>query len=258
MSNETLTQMAVNLLEAIDNDEILNQKGTSAIVKLIKGDAARATIRHAIVSTGSDKVRFVEGLKAVLAHYNSGASISVRPLCDDAAIDGSSGKTLERNIIPLLVELGVIIKAGERSYHWQAAHLIGHKPSLLDTVLSSFAATPEKLAVKAASERAYAEKCKLAADTKRETYALRRKEAAIRTQAAIQQADELAAANPTPASWLDSVKANPLPVAFVLLMVVGIAASMTTPNQAQPSPLLAAMPSPNGSPTLDPRILAGE
>ena len=112
--------------------------------------------------------------------------------------------------------------------------------------------------MKAAAERAYAEKCKLAADTKRETYALRRKEAAIRTQAAIKQADELAAANPTPASWLDSVKANPLPVAFVLLMVVGIAASMTTPNQAQPSPLLAAMPSPNGSPTLDPRILAGE
>lgn len=258
MSNETLTQMAVNLLEAIDNDEILNQKGTNAIVKLIKGDAARATVRHAIVSTGSDKGRFVEGLKAVLAQYKSGASISVRTLCDDAAIEGSSGKTLERNIIPLLVELGIIIKVGERSYHWQAAELIGNKPGLLDALKASLANTPEKLAVKAAADRAYAEKRKLAADTKRETYALRRKEAAIRTQAAIQQADELAAANPTPASWLDSVKANPLPVAFVLLLAVGIVSSMTTPNQVQPSPLLSAMPSPNGSPTLDPRILAGE
>lgn len=259
MNNEPLNQMTVNLLEALDKDEILNQKGVVAIVKLIKGDTARATIRHAIKSTGSDKAQFVEGLKGIISQYNSSAAISVRDIGRQAATaTNAPQRMIEEKIIPLLVELGVICKTGEKSYHWQSAELIGNKPGLLDALKASVANTPEKLAVKAAAERAYAEKCKLAADTKRETYALRRKEAAIRTQAAIQQADELAANNPAPASWFDSVKANPVPAAFVLLLVIGVGASMTTPDQAQPSPLLSAMPSPNGSPTLDPRILAGE
>lgn len=258
MNTETLNDMQSELLEALSKDEMLNKKGLSAIAKLIKTDDARATIRHAIKSSNSDKAQFVEGMKRILCQYNTSAAISMRSLCDEAATSDMSGKSIERNIIPLLIELGIIIRTGERSSYWQAYDKIGHKPGLLDTVLSSFAATPEKLAAKAESERAYAEKCKLDTARKAEAFAQRRKESAARAMNYTKEADTLAASLPAqPATLGDKVKANPAAALLAGLLAVGVIASVLTAEQ-QPhlnAPLLADV---NGAPTLDPRILAGE
>lgn len=258
MNIETLNEMQSELLDALSKDEILNKKGLSAIAKLIKSDDARAVIRHAIKSSNSDKAQFVEGMKRVLCQYNTSAAISMRSLCDEAAANDMSGKSIERNIIPLLIELGIIVKTGERSSYWQAYDKIGHKPCLLDTVLSSFAATPEKLAAKAESERAYAEKLKLETAKKAEAFAQRRKESAARAMNYTKEADALAASLPgQPETISDKVKANPAAAVLIALLAVGVGAAVMTsePQQQALTPLIANV---NGSPTLDPRILEGE
>jgi hypothetical protein len=179
-------------------------------------------------------------------------------LCEQASTEKVSRKFLEEKAIPLLAELGVIVRTGERSSYWQAYDKIGHKPGLLDTVLSSFAATPEKLAAKAESERAYAEKCKLDTARKAEAFAQRRKEALMRTVNAAQEADKLTASLPVqPATIGDKIKANPAAAVLIALIAVGIGAAVMTsePQQQALTPLIANV---NGSPTLDPRILEGE
>ena len=258
MNTETLNQMTVNLLESLDKDELLNQKGISAIVSLIKRDDSRATIRHTIKTNGGDKVHYVEGMKALISHYDTSAAISMRGLCEQSATEKVSRKFLEEKIVPLLTELGVIVRAGERSSYWQAYNKIGHKPGLLDTVLSSFAATPEKLAAKAETQRAYAEKLKLDTAKKAEAFAQRRKEALMRTVNATKEADTLTASLPgQPETLGDKVKANPAAAVLIGFLIVGIGAAMMTsePQQQALTPLIANV---NGSPTLDPRILAGE
>ncbi|MEN9503960.1 MAG: hypothetical protein RI964_3245 [Pseudomonadota bacterium] len=257
MNNETLNEMQTELLNALSKDEMLNKKGLSAIAKLIKSDDARATIRHAIKSSNSDKGQYVEGMKNILSQYSTSAAISMRSLCDEAATNDMSGKSIERNIIPLLIELNIIVKTGERSSHWQAWDKIGCKPGLLDTVLSSFAVTPEKLAAKAEAEKAYAEKLKLDAAKKTEALTLRRKEALMRTVNINKESDILAASLPTqPATLSDKIKANPAAALLGGLLVVGVIASVLTaePQQAL-TPLVASV---NGSPAIDPRILEGE
>lgn len=258
MNTEILNEMQSELLEVLSKDELLNKKGLSAIARLIKSDESRSVIRHAIKSSGGDKVQYVEGLKVLLSEYNTSAGIATRKLCDSVSTDKLSRTFLEERIIPLLVELSIIVKTGEKSYHWQAYDKIGRKPGLLDTVLSSFAPTPEKLAAKAESERAYAEKCKLDTARKTEAFAQRRKESAARAMNYTKEADTLAASLPAqPATIGDKIKANPAAALLAGLLAVGVIASVLTaePQPQLNAPLLADV---NGPPTLDPRILEGE
>ena len=229
MNKETLDKMTVNLLDALDRDEILNQKGTSAIVKLIKGDTARATIRHAIKSTGSDKAQFVEGLKALLSQYNSSAAFSVRSLCELAATDKTSRRFLEERITPLLAELGVICKTGEKSYHWQAWDKIGATPGLLDALKSSFEVTPAKAALRAAQDAAHDEALKLRVTKKQAAIANKRKATALQAVNASQEAERIAASLPTneggAAGW---AKQNPTLIIVALLAgIVAIGGQMS-------------------------------
>ena len=230
MNKETLDKMTVNLLDALDRDEILNQKGTSAIVKLIKGDTARATIRHAIKSTGSDKAQFVEGLKGIISQYNSSAAISVRDTCRlAAATTNAPQRMIEEKILPLLIELGVICKTGEKSYHWQAWDKIGATPGLLDALKSSFEVTPAKAALRAAQDAAHDEALKLRVTQKQAAIANKRKATALQAVNASQEAERIAASLPTneggAAGW---AKQNPTLIIVALLAgIVAIGGQMS-------------------------------
>ena len=244
MNNETLNQMTVNLLESLDKDELLNQKGISAIVSLIKRDDSRAAIRHAIKSTNGDKLQYAEGIKALVALYDNSAAISVRGLCEQAATDKAPRRFLEEKIIPLLVDLGVIIRAGERSNHWQAFDRIGTKAGLLDNFKAMLEVTPEKLALRAAQDRATDEARLLTITKKQAAIANNRKATALQAVNASQEAERIAATLPKgnqgAAGWITQNPGIAISLALALVVVVG--GRMTGDNTNTNTVQLATMP----------------
>lgn len=248
MNNETLNQMTVNLLESLDKDELLNQKGISAIVSLIKRDDSRAAIRHAIKSTNGDKLQYAEGIKALVALYDNSAAISVRGLCEQAATDKAPRRFLEEKIIPLLVDLGVIIRAGERSNHWQAFDKIGTKAGLLENLKSMLEVTPEKLALRAAQDKAVDESRLLAIAKKQAAIANNRKATVLQAVNAAQEAERIAATlpkgNPGAAGWITQ---NPgLLVVIGLALIVAVGGQMSGDMEAVNQVQLANMPAQGG------------
>ncbi len=247
-----------NMQKKLTESSYRDKKGRAAIAKLLTSDTAIRLMESTADKLGIEPITVGRGLALAMCQYRTGSQINVTELGNAINPDGVGVRFGRETIIPLAIELGFIIKTGERSTAWQSYDKIGHKPGLLDTVLSSFAATPEKLAAKAESERAYAEKLKLETAKKAEAFAQRRKEALMRTVNAAQEADKLTASLPAqPATIGDKVKANPAAAVLIGFLVVGVAAAVLTTEQPPQihAPLVASV---NGSPTLDPRILAGE
>ena len=249
-----LQKMQKKLTESSYRDN----KGRAAIAKLLTTDVAIRLIESTADKLGIEPIIVGRGLALAMVRYRTGATIKGVELGAQITPAGMPSKFGYEQIIPLLVELGIIVKTGERASYWQAYDKIGHKPGLLDTVIASLAPTPEKLAAKAESERAYAEKLKLETAKKAEAFAQRRKESAARAMNYTKEADKLAASLPgQPETIGDKVKANPAAAALIALLAVGIGAAVMTsePHQHALTPLVANV---NGSPTLDPRILEGE
>lgn len=248
-----------NMQKKLTESSYRDKKGRAAIAKLLTSDAAIRLMESTADKLGIEPITVGRGLALAMRQYRTGSQINVTDLGNAINLEGVGVRFGRETIIPLAIELGFIIKTGERSTAWAAYDKIGgHKPGLLDTVLSSFAATPEKLAAKAESERAYAEKLKLETAKKAEAFAQRRKESAARAMNYTKEADTLAASLPgQPETIVDKVKANPLAAALVGFLVVGMGAAVMTsePQQQALTPLIASV---NGSPTLDPRILEGE
>ena len=247
-----------NMQKKLTESSYRDKKGRAAIAKLLTSDTAIRLMESTADKLGTEPLTVGRGLALAMCQYHTSAAIKGVELGAQITPEGMPGKFGYEHIIPLCIELGFIVKTGERSAAWAAYDKIGRKPGLLDTVLSSFAATPEKLAAKAESERAYAEKCKLDTARKAEAFAQRRKESAARAMNYTQEADKLTASLPgQPETISDKVKANPAAAVLIGLLVVGIGAAVMTsePQQQALTPLVASV---NGSPTLDPRILAGE
>ena len=247
-----------NMQKKLTESSYRDKKGRAAIAKLLTSDAAIRLMESTADKLGIEPLTVGRGLALAMCQYRTSAAIKGVELGAQITPEGMPSKFGYEHIIPLAVELGFIVKTGERSTAWAAFDKIGHKPGLLDTVLSRLAPTPEKLAAKAESERAYAEKLKLETAKKAEAFAQRRKEALMRTVNAAQEADKLTASLPgQPETIGDKVKANPAAAVLIGLLVVGIGAAVMTsePQQQALTPLIANV---NGSPTLDPRILEGE
>lgn len=247
-----------NMQKKLTESSYRDNKGRAAIAKLLTSDTAIRLIESTADKLGIEPIIVGRSLALAMTHYHTGQTVRSVELGSQLTPDGMPNKWGYEHILPLLVELNIIVKTGERSTAWAAYDKIGHKPGLLDTVLSSFAATPEKLAAKAESERAYAEKLKLDTARKAEAFAHRRKEALMRTITASQEADKLTSSLPAqPATLGDKVKANPAAAVLIGFLAVGVVAAVLTaePQPQIHAPLIANV---NGSPTLDPRILAGE
>ncbi|MBO0613697.1 hypothetical protein [Thiothrix fructosivorans] len=247
-----------NMQRKLTESSYRDNKGRAAIAKLLTSDNAIRLIESTADKLGIEPITVGRGLALAMCQYRTGSQINVTDLGNAINPDGVGVRFGRETIIPLAIELGFIVKTGERSTAWAAYDKIGHKPGLLDGIKSAFTATPEKLAAKAESERAYAEKCKLDTARKAEAFAQRRKEALMRTVNAAQEAEKLATSLPgQPETIGDKIKANPAAAVLIGFLAVGIGAAVMTsePQQQALAPLIANV---NGSPTLDPRILEGE
>lgn len=258
MSTDATENLLLQLSKKLQESSYRDAQGRAAIAKLITADATVRLIEASADKLGVEPLTVGRGLALAMNLYRTGSPIKAVELGAAITPEGLPSKFGYEHIIPLLVELGIIVKTGERSSYWQAYDKVGQKPGLLAAVLSCFAASPERQAAEAEAERAYAEKRKLETARKTEAFAQRRKEALMRTVNANQEADKLTASLPgQPETISDKVKANPAAAVLIALLAVGVGAAVMTsePQQQALTPLNASV---NGSPTLDPRILAGE
>ena len=217
------------LLAALEKADLRSQKGREAIHKLIMRAESIRTLSDTIKASSGDRKQYTAGLLALVKLYDCGASVSTRTLCTQAATDGLAVNMLESKIVPLLVDLGIILKLGEKSYQWQTAELIGNQPGLLDALKSSFEVTPAKAALRAAQDAAHDEALKLRVTQKQAAIANKRKATALQAVNASQEAERIAASLPTneggAAGW---AKQNPTLIIVALLAgIVAIGGQMS-------------------------------
>ena len=233
-------------------DIYADEKGRKAAMELIKSDAGRKAVTTAISTQGLDKAKVVQGIIAVMGQYHSGQIIRVRDMCEAAKTDAVPRRFLEESILPMLVNVGIIIKDGSRSTYWQPAHLIGKTPTILGRAKAVLELTPEQKACRDAANLAHAEQQKLKALLKMEDGMKQRKAAYARIAAHQQQLAEMSAANPVKPSLLDKAKANPgatlLIGAIAAGMLVAMMAGQQPVNDAPMPAVEAAMQSPTVQP----------
>lgn len=236
------------LLAALKQSDLRNQKGREAIHSLIiKSHAVRLISDHVKAHNGN-REQYVSGLLALVNHYDCGASVSTRTLATQAAGEGLSATFLETKLIPLLIELGVIIRLSEKSYKWQIAEKIGTKPSLLE-YLKPVLDVESTQALRKQQANAANEARLLELARKQALIAQQRKQATMQALNAAQEAERLAASLPaTPKTRVEWAKANLMPLVIMALLgavvVGGVMQPTGTPANSPSLAPLALQPSP--------------
>lgn len=236
-------------------DLLADENGRKSAIAIIKSDSGRRTVVNAISSNGLDKAKAIIGLNAVLHQYHSGEIIRMRAMCETAAASVSSASLsrdfLERSIVPMLVELGIIIRSGERTAYWQPHDLIGQPPTIRRRIRKLFELTPEQQELKRLADEAYAEQQKLKALETREAYMLQQKQAYARLSAHQQQLDGLAAKHQPQKTLMDKAKANPGAILLIgslaVFGITGLIAGKRTDDTPMPT-VNAAMQAPAPQP----------
>lgn len=239
------TDIELKLLAALDKADLRNQKGREAIHALLIKDYAVKCLSDHVKANNGNREQYVKGLLALVTHYDCGASVSIRILATQAAGEGLSATFLETKLIPLLIELGVIIRLSEKSYQWQIAEKIGTKPTILEYFkpvldIESTQALRKQQAI-AANEVRLLDLAK-----KQALIAQKRKQTTMQALNAAQEAERLAASLPvaakTPFDW---AKSNAMPLTILILfgavIIGGMLQSTGTPAN---SPQLAQQVAP--------------
>lgn len=247
------------LLAELKKADLRTQKGREAIHNLIiKAHAVKLISDHVKANNGN-REQYVSGLLALINHYDCGASVSTRSLATQAAGEGLSATFLETKLIPLLIELGVIIRLSEKSYQWQIAEKIGTKPTILEYLkpvldIESTQALRKQQAI-AANEVRLLELAK-----KQALIAQRRKQTTMQALNAAQEAERLAASLPVmPKTSLDWAKSNAMPLVIMVLfgavVIGGMLQSTGTPAN---SPQLAQQVAPTPAMTIQQANIGGQ
>jgi hypothetical protein len=206
------------LLAELKKADLRNQKGRESIHSLIIKVHAVKLISDTVKAHNGDREQYVSGLLALVNHYDCGASIVIRTLCENATTDELKTHFLEKKLIPLMVELGIILRLGERSYQWQIAEKIGTKPTLLAYLkpvldIESTQALRKQQAIAANEVRL------LELARKQSLLAQKRKQITMQALNAAQEAERLAASLPTtPKTSLDWAKSNAMPLVIMALL----------------------------------------
>jgi hypothetical protein len=147
-----------------------------------------------------------------------------------AATPDFSANLLQTKLIPLLVELGIILRLGERSYQWQIAEKIGTKPTLLAYLkpvldVESTQALRKQQAIAANEVRL------LELARKQSLLAQKRKQITMQALNAAQEAERLAASLPTtPKTSLDWAKSNAMPLTILVLFLAVVIGGVLQPT----------------------------
>lgn len=241
----TSQDIQLKLLAALHKADLRNQKGREAIHALLIKDYAVKRLSDHVKANNGDREQYVSGLLALINHYDCGAPIALREVCTLTATPDFSANLLQTKLIPLMVDLGIILRLGERSYQWQIAEKIGTKPTLLEYFkpvldIESTQALRKQQAI-AANEVRLLDLAK-----KQALIAQKRKQATMQALNAAQEAERLAASLPvTPKTSLDWAKSNAMPlVIMVLFGAVVIGGFMQSTGTPANSPQLAQQATP--------------
>ena len=233
MTQNTLSEshaVQEKLLAELKKADLRNQKGRESIHSLITQPHSVRILSDTVKAHNGNREQYVSGLLALVNHYDCSASVSTRALATQAACEGLSATFLETKLIPLLVELGVIVRISEKSYRWQIAEKIGTKPTLLAYLkpvldIESTQALRKQQAIAANEVRL------LELARKQSLLAQKRKQTTIQALSAAQEAERLAASLPTPPKTsLDWAKSNAMPLTILVLFLAIVIGGVLQPT----------------------------
>ena len=248
MTQNTLNDsqtVQLKLLAELKKSDLRNLNGRDAIHSLIIKPHAVKLISDHVKAHNGDREQYVSGLLALINHYDCGAPIALREVCTLAATPDFSANLLQTKLIPLMVELGIVLRLGERSYQWQIAEKIGTKPSLLE-YLKPVLDVESTQALRKQQANASNEARLLELARKQALIAQQRKQATMQALNAAQEAERLAASLPvTPKTRVDWAKANLMPLVIMALLGAVVLGGVIQPTGTPAnSPSLAQQPTP--------------
>ena len=236
------------LLAELKKADLRTLKGREAIHNLIIKPHAVKLISDHVKANNGDREQYVNGLLVLVNQYDCGATIMIRALCESLETTELKSHFLEKKLIPLLIELGIILKPSERIYQWQIAEKIGTKPSLLE-YLKPVLDVESTQALRKQQANASNEARMLELARKQALIAQQRKQATMQALNAAQEAERLAASLPaTPKTRVDWAKANLMPLVIMALLgavvLGGVIQPTGTPANSPSLAPIALQPTP--------------
>ncbi len=228
------------MLLKLEKSDLRNKKGRENAHKLICSDNAVRLIHDAAKASAGDRDQYVDGLLALIEQYDSGATCTIRPICSAASREGLSANMLEKHIVPLMINLGIILRLSERACQWEIAERIGKKENpILRKARILFDVSDERLLLRKQQEKA-ADEARLLIIVKKQTaLAQKRKQLALTAANAATEAARIAETLPEDQSTGTFVKNNLLPLVvvglFAVVMVGGVLSGENTPGNS-PAP----------------------
>lgn len=238
-----------NLSSKLDESGSRNKKGQSAIAKILTSDNTVFQIENLADKLEVDALIVGKSLALAMFHYRSNRPIKLKELMKVLAVEGISERNIADHVLPLLIELGVIVKEGERVMYWQQWNKIGTKPTFFVTHIKPlFASSDAKRELLKENDRALEQAAKLKVVEKQNAIAQRAKLVALQAANAHAEAAKTLESVPSaPQSAGAFIKQYAMPLTIIGLLGVVVAGSVFnngTPANAAPSVELAAYPQP--------------
>ncbi len=228
------------LISKLEQADLRNKKGKEQAHKLICGDNAIRLIHDAAQANNGNHDHYVDGLLALIEQYDCSAACSARAICNAAAREGLSANMLEKQLWPLLIKLGIVLKLSEKSSRWESAEQIGKQENpILRKARILFDVSDERLLLRKQQEKAADEARLLIIAKKQTALAQKRKQLALTAANAATEAARIAETLPEDQSTGAFVKNNLLPLVivglFAVVVIGGVLSGENTPGNS-PTP----------------------
>lgn len=238
-----------NLSSKLDEFGTRDKKGKAVIAALLTQDATVMAIENLADKLEVEPLIVGKCLALGMYHYRSNRPIRLKEFMKMLAVEGISERNINDHILPLLIELGVIIKEGERVIYWQQWDKIGAKPTFFNAhVKPLFASSEAKKALLKENDKALEEAAKLKVIEKQNAIAQRAKLVALQAANAHAEAAKTLETVPTVTQGFGAfIKQYGMPLTIIGLFGVIVVYSLKdqgTPANTPQTVEMAAYPQP--------------
>ncbi len=211
------------LINKLEQANLRNKKGKENAHKLICSDNAIRLIHDAAQASGGERDQYVDGLLALIEQYDCSAACSARAICGAAAREGLTANMLEKQLWPLMIKLGIVLKLSEKSSRWETAEKIGkYENPILRKARILLDVSDERLELRRQQSKAADEARLVVIAKKQVALAQRRKQLAMTAANAATEAARITETLPEDQSMSAWIKGNLLPLVVVSLFAVVI------------------------------------
>ena len=247
--NITKEDFLSNFEAKLDEHGTRNKKGKAAILKLLTEELSVREAEKLADKLEVDPLLIGRCLALAMFNYKSGRPTTLKELISKLAVEGLSVRNISEGVVPLLVDLGVLVKEGERGLSWQTYDKIGAKPTFFTAhVKPLFASSEAKKALLKENDKALEEAAKLKVIEKQNAIAQRAKLVALQAANAHAEAAKTLETVPTVTQGFGAfIKQYGMPLIIIGLFGVIFVYSLNdkgTPANTPQTVEMAAYPQP--------------